>query len=180
MVDRNLGKIDGTPKILHYKSCDEKAAPSAPQDKMLTTQGSQGYPQMPITQGSQGYSQMPASQGTQGYYQMPASQGTQAYNQMQAFQGSQGFNQMPASQSSQEYAALSKYITPLSGPNLGTSTNVSAEETMDQSSLFPSAGDNTASLFGNAANPFGEVFTSPTANDLGGAGGLTSFQGFSF
>ena len=172
MVDRNR---DGTPKILQYKGNDEKAASSASQDKMLTTQSSQGYPQMPTTQGSQGYSQMPASQGFQGYYQMPASQGTQAYNQMPAFQGSQGFNQMPATQSSQENAAISRFITPL-----GTSTNVSAEETMDQSSLFPSAGDNTASLFGNAVNPFGEVFTSPTASDLGGAGGLTSFQGFSF
>ena len=178
MVDRNHGSLGGTPKILQYKGCD---ASSAPQDKIPTTQGSQGYLQVPTTQSSQGYTQMPMTQGSQGYYQMPATQGSQGYNQMPGFQGSQGFNQMPASQNSQEYAALSKYITPISGPNqLGTSTNVSAEETMDQSSLFPSAGDNTASLFGNAVNPFGEVFTSPTASDLGGAGGLTSFQGFSF
>ena len=148
---------DPSPKILQYKGYDEKAASSVPQ--IPTTQGSQGYSQMPMTQGSQG---------------------SQANNQMSGSQGSFGFNQMPAYQNSQEYAALSRYITPLPGPNHGTSTNVSAEESMDQSSLFPSAGDNTASLFGNAVNPFGEVFTSPTASDLGGAGGLTSFQGFSF
>ena len=49
-----------------------------------------------------------------------------------------------AFQGSQEYATLSENITPLSGPNLGTSTNVTGVETMDQASLFASDGDNTA------------------------------------